>query len=56
MGTITSTWTSGGIQHSYTTTKQANETDAQHAARHAAGLAAMLEKFPKDPAPPEGGK
>ena len=45
---LVSEWTSGGISKTYTTTQQANESQADHAKRHAKGLAAMLAEFPKD--------
>lgn len=50
-GTHTSEWVSGGIAHTHTTRRGENdpaETAAQHAARHAEELAAMLVEFPKD--------
>lgn len=48
MATITSTWTSGGIERSVTTTRADGETDLQHAERHQAAVAAALKVFPKD--------
>ena len=47
--TMTSTWTSGGVQRTYTTTQREQETSEQHAQRHANGHAAMVAQFPVDP-------
>lgn len=52
---LTSTWTSGGVQHSLTTTKGETETAAEHATRHRIALAAAMIEFPNDAPPPGGG-
>ncbi len=49
VSTITSTWTSGGVTRTLTTTRGENETAAEFAARHEAEFAAMLALFPRDP-------
>lgn len=48
MATYTTKWTDkNGLDHEVTTTKQDGETDDQHAARHAAAVAALLAIYPK---------
>jgi len=48
MATLTTTWVDrNGFSHTVTTTKGADETDTQHAARHKAAVDAMLILYPK---------
>lgn len=49
MTTITSTWTSGGVPKSLTTTRREGESAEDFARRHKEELDAMLLIFPKDP-------
>lgn len=49
MSSHTATWTSGGIQHSHTTTRNEGESAEDFARRHQEELDAMLLIFPRDP-------
>lgn len=49
MTTVTSSWTSGGIAKSVTTTRREGESAEDFAARHAEEVAALLALFPRDP-------
>lgn len=49
VSTVTSTWTSGGIPKSLTTTRNEGESAEDFARRHQEELNAMLLIFPRDP-------
>ena len=49
MTTMTSSWTSGGIVRTVTTTRRDGESAEDFAARHRDEVEAMLALFPKDP-------
>ena len=44
----TSTWTSGGIKRSHTTTSPAGTDPAVHAAQHEAEMVPLLRQYPRD--------
>lgn len=44
----TSTWVSGGITRTHTTTSPAGTSPAAHRAAHAAEMAELLQEFPRD--------
>ncbi len=44
--TMQSTWTSSGVQHTVTTTRQDGESDAQFVTRHNNAVQAALKQFP----------
>jgi hypothetical protein len=46
---ITTTWTSGGVGHTLTTSQNSGETIAQACARHIADLRTQLGLYPPDP-------
>ena len=48
MQQVTTTWTSGGLTVTVTTTRADGEKDDAFAERHKAAVTAMLAKFPKD--------
>lgn len=49
MQTLTTTWTSGGISRTITTTRTAGETTSAFIARHAEVEAEAFKHWPKDP-------
>lgn len=46
---VASTWTSGGVSRTVTSTRAADETFDQLLKRHKAEVAAAMVEFPKDP-------
>lgn len=53
MQTLESTWVSGGVSRTITTTRTESESAGDFIARHAAAEAAAREVWPKDPAAPK---
>lgn len=48
MQELSSTWTSGGVEHRLTTTREAEESNAAFVARHDVALEAALTQYPPD--------